>query len=126
MKDEDVRKTAQEINEMLQEDVLPELVPFKEKIAGCAAVLSDCIAKVREAGDPELQDFLARRLYDMTGEIVMSLLLMRDATVAPDMFLKSAKVYCQMACETVAGKSSYIMGFDKESLPAFRAVEEAE
>ena len=110
------------INEMLQEDVLPELVPFKEKIAGCAAVLSDCIAKVREAGDSELQDFLARRLYDMTGEIVMSLLLMR--AVAPDMFLKSAKVYCQMACETVAGKSSYILNFDKESLPAFRAVEE--
>ncbi|MBQ6283474.1 MAG: acyl-CoA dehydrogenase family protein, partial [Bacteroidales bacterium] len=114
------------INDMLAEDVLPELVPLKNKIAGCAQILSECVAKVREAGDAELQDFLARRLYDMTGEIVMSLLLLRDATVAPDMFLKSAKVYCQMACETVAGKSSYIMGFDKESLPAFRAVEETE
>ena len=114
------------INEMLGEEVLPELLPLKEKIAGCAGILSECITKVREAGDSEMQDFLARRLYDMTGEIVMSLLLMRDATVAPDMFLKSAKVFAAMACETVAGKSSYIMGFDKESLPAFRAVEEAE
>ena len=114
------------INEMLGEEVLPELLPLKEKIAGCAGILSECITKVREAGDSEMQDFLARRLYDMTGEIVMSLLLMRDATVAPDMFLKSAKVYAAMACETVAGKSSYILNFDKESLPAFRAVEEAE
>ncbi len=114
------------INEMLGEEVLPELLPLKEKIAGCVGILSECITKVREAGDSEMQDFLARRLYDMTGEIVMSLLLMRDATVAPDMFLKSAKVFAAMACETVAGKSSYIMGFDKESLPAFRAVEETE
>ncbi|MBR1927983.1 MAG: hypothetical protein IJ840_09610, partial [Bacteroidales bacterium] len=112
------------INEMLGEEVLPELVPLKEKIAGCAGILSECIAKVREAGDNEVQDFLARRLYDMTGEIVMSLLLMRDATVAPDMFLKSAKVYAAMAQETVAGKSAYILGFDKESLPAFRVVGE--
>ena len=112
------------INEMLGEEVLPELAPLKEKIAGCAGVLSECINKVREAGDAELQDFLARRLYDMTGEIVMSLLLMRDATIAPDLFLKSAKVFTAMACETVAGKSSYILNFDRESLPAFRAVEE--
>ena len=54
----------------------------------------------------------------------MSLLLMRDASVAPCLFLKSATVYCQMSCETVAGKSFYILNFDKESLPAFRVVEE--
>ncbi len=112
------------MDEMLQEEVFPELEPCKAKVAGMVKTLSECVNKVREAGDSELQDFLARRLYDMTGEIVMSLLLLRDATIAPDMFLKSAKVYCRMASETVAGKSSYIMGFDTESLPAFRAVEE--
>ena len=112
------------MNEMLQEDVLPELEPLKARVAKLVEIFSECVAKVREAGDSELQDFLARRLYDMTGEIVMSLLLLRDATVAPDMFLKSAKVYCQMACETVAGKSSYILDFDRESLPAFRVAED--
>ena len=112
------------MNEMLQENVLPELEPLKARVAKLVGIFSECVAKVREAGDSELQDFLARRLYDMTGEIVMSLLLLRDATAAPEMFLKSAKVYCQMACETVAGKSSYIMGFDRESLPAFRVTED--
>ncbi|MBR5396759.1 MAG: acyl-CoA dehydrogenase family protein [Bacteroidales bacterium] len=112
------------MNEMLQENVLPELEPLKARVAKLVGIFSECVAKVREAGDSELQDFLARRLYDMTGEIVMSLLLLRDATAAPEMFLKSAKVYCQMACETVAGKSSYILDFDRDSLPAFRVAED--
>ena len=112
------------MNEMLQENVLPELEPLKARVAELVGIFSECVAKVREAGDSELQDFLARRLYDMTGEIVMSLLLLRDATAAPEMFLKSAKVYCQMACETVAGKSSYILDFDRDSLPAFRVAED--
>ena len=112
------------MNEMLQENVLPELEPLKARVAKLVGIFSECVAKVREAGDSELQDFLARRLYDMTGEIVMSLLLLRDATAAPEMFLKSAKVYCQMACETVAGKSSYILDFERESLPAFRVAED--
>lgn len=112
------------MNEMLQENVLPELEPLKARVAKLVGIFSECVAKVREAGDSELQDFLARRLYDMTGEIVMSLLLLRDATAAPEVFLKSAKVYCQMACETVAGKSSYILDFDRESLPAFRVAED--
>ncbi len=112
------------MNEMLQENVLPELEPLKARVAKLVGIFSECVTKVREAGDSELQDFLARRLYDMTGEIVMSLLLLRDATAAPEMFLKSAKVYCQMACETVAGKSSYILDFDRESLPAFRVAED--
>ena len=112
------------MNEMLQVEVLPELEPLKAKVAGLVGTFSECVNKVRETGDAELQDFLARRLYDMTGEIMMTLLLMRDATLAPDMFLKSAKVFGAMACETVAGKGSYIMDFNKEDLPAFRAVEE--
>ena len=112
------------MEEMLKNEVLPELEPLKGRIAAAVGTLAGCIAKVREAGDAEFQDFLARRLYDMTGVIVMSLLLMRDATLAHDMFLKSAKVYGAMALETVAGASSYIDNFSKDDLPAFRAVEE--
>jgi hypothetical protein len=112
------------INDMLAEDVLPELVPLKNKIAGCAQILSECVAKVREAGDAELQDFLARRLYDMTGEIIMSLLLLHDASLAPDLFAGSARVYARMAEENVIGKAAYIANFSVEDLPDFRAVKE--
>ncbi|MBQ5985124.1 MAG: acyl-CoA dehydrogenase family protein [Bacteroidales bacterium] len=112
------------MREMLEEPVLGELEPLKERVASMVDTYEKSVAAVKEAGDQEVQDFLARRLYDMTGEIMMSLLILADATAAPDLFLRSAKVYVRMAEETVAGKSAYIFSFDKEELPSFRAVEE--
>ena len=112
------------MREMLEEPVLGELEPLKERVAAMVDTYEKSVAAVKEAGDQEVQDFLARRLYDMTGEIMMSLLILVDATAAPDLFLRSAKVYVRMAEETVAGKSAYIFSFDKEELPSFRAVEE--
>ncbi len=111
------------MREMLEEAVLPELEPLKARVAAMVDTYEKCVAAVKEAGDQEVQDFLARRLYDMTGEIMMSLLIMADATVAPELFLRSAKVYVRMAEETVAGKSAYIFAFNKEELSSFRAVE---
>ena len=112
------------MREMLEEPVLGELEPLKERVASMIDTYEKSVAAVKEAGDQEVQDFLARRLYDMTGEIMMSLLILADATAAPDLFLRSAKVYVRMAEETVAGKSAYIFSFDKEELPSFRAVKE--
>ncbi len=111
------------MREMLEEAVLQELEPLKARVSAMVDTYEKCVAAVKEAGDQEVQDFLARRLYDMTGEIMMSLLIMADATVAPELFLRSAKVYVRMAEETVAGKSAYIFAFNKEELPSFRAVE---
>ena len=53
----------------------------------------------------------------------MALLLQRDATLAPELFAKSARVMTQMAEETVNGKSAYIRAFKASDLAAFRAVE---
>ena len=41
---------------------------------------------VKESGSQEVNDLLARRLYDMTAEIIMSLLILDDATRAPELF----------------------------------------
>ena len=48
----------------------------------------------------------------------------RDASLAPDLFADSARVYVRMAEENVIGKSAYIENFSVEDLPAFRAVKE--
>ena len=69
-------------------------------------------------------DFLARRLYDMTCELVMSLLIIRDAAKAPELFLKSANVYVRMAEENVLGKAAYIKNFCVDDLENFKAEEE--
>ena len=107
--------------DLLSADVPADLQPMKDRIADLVQRYAACVAHVRAAADQEMQDFLARRLYDMTGEIIMSLLLLEDAAQAPDLFRASAEVYLPMAAETVAGKSAYILSFSKEQLPAFQA-----
>jgi len=111
------------IRELLQEPVAPALEPVRARIAELTDVYEQAIEKVKSFENQEVLDFLARRLYDMTGELVMSLLLLRDATAAPELFEKSARVYARMAEENVLGKSAYIQAFDPADLPAFRAVE---
>ena len=59
----------------------------------------------------------------MTAELVMSLLILRDATKAPELFEKSANVYVRMAEEDVIGKSAYIRMFKVEDLENFHAAE---
>ncbi len=59
----------------------------------------------------------------MTAELVMSLLIIRDASKAPGLFAKSANVYVRMTEEDVLGKSAYIKAFQVEDLANFRAVE---
>ncbi len=68
-------------------------------------------------------DFLARRLYDMTCELVMSLLIIGDASRAPELFQKSANVYVRMTEEDVLGKAAYIKNFTADDLDSFKAAE---
>ncbi len=111
------------IREMLEAPVSPELEALKARVAKMADIYEECVNYVKDAGNQELQDFLARRLYDMTGEIVMSLLLLADATKSPELFGKSANVFVRMAEENVAGKSAYVKSFVADELASFRAVE---
>ena len=53
----------------------------------------------------------------------MSLLIIRDAAKAPELFEKSANVYVRMAEEDILGKSAYIKAFQVEDLDNFRAAE---
>jgi hypothetical protein len=78
---------------------------------------------VKALENQDAQDFLARRLYDMTAELVMSILILRDATKAPELFEKSANVYVRMATEDIAGKAAYIDMFKAEDLENFKAAE---
>ena len=109
------------IKEMLENEVSDELKPLKERVAKLVELYEAAINKVKEANDQAVHDFLARRLYNMTGDIVMSLLILDDATKAPEMFQKSANVYVRMAEEEVLGHSAYIQNFKAEDLESFKA-----
>ena len=109
------------IKEMLESEVSDDLKALKERVAKLVDLYEAAINKVKEANDQAVHDFLARRLYNMTGDIVMSLLILDDATKAPELFAKSANVYVRMAEEEVLGHSSYIQNFKAEDLESFKA-----
>ena len=109
------------IKEMLESEASDDLKALKERVAKLVELYEAAINKVKEANDQAVHDFLARRLYNMTGDIVMSLLILDDATKAPEMFAKSANVYVRMAEEEVLGHSAYIQNFKAEDLESFKA-----
>lgn len=109
------------IKEMLESEVSDDLKALKARVAKLADLYEAAINKVKEANDQAVHDFLARRLYNMTGDIVMSLLILDDATKSPELFVKSANVYVRMAEEEVLGHSAYIQNFTPESLDNFKA-----
>ena len=109
------------IKEMLESEVSDDLKALKARVAKLADLYEAAINKVKEANDQAVHDFLARRLYNMTGDIVMSLLILDDATKSPELFAKSANVYVRMAEEEVLGHSAYIQNFQAENLESFKA-----
>ena len=109
------------IKEMLEKEVAPEFQTLKERVAKMVEKYEDAINYVKAAGNNDLHDFLARRLYEMTAEIIMSLLILDDATRAPELFAKSANVYVRYAEGTVAGHYAYIKEFKAEDLADFLA-----
>ena len=109
------------IKEMLEKEVAPEFQALKDRVAKMVEKYEDAINYVKAAGNNDLHDFLARRLYEMTAEIIMSLLILDDATRAPELFAKSANVYVRYAEGTVAGHYAYIKEFKAEDLADFLA-----
>ena len=111
----------QVIKDMMQSEVSEEMKPLKARIAPLVDLYEKAVTYVKEQQSEAVHDFLARRLYDMTTEIIMSLLIMDDATRAPELFSKSANVYVRMTEEDVCAKAYYVMHFTEADLASFRA-----
>lgn len=113
------------IKDMAAAEVSEALQPLKARVEKLITVYEAALNRVKDLNNQDAHDFLARRLYDMTCEIVMSLLILDDATRAPELFTKSANVYVRMTEEDVLGKAAYIQNFQVEDLASFRAAEES-
>jgi alkylation response protein AidB-like acyl-CoA dehydrogenase len=96
---------------------------LKARVEKLIPVYEDALNYAKSLDSQDAFDFLARRLYDMTAELVMSLLIIRDAAKCPELFAKSANVYVRMTEEEVCGKSAYIKNFTAEDLENFKAAE---
>lgn len=109
------------MKEMLGEEYSEDLMPLKERVIRMINLYQECLDKVKEDESQEEHDFLGRRLYDMTADIIASLLILQDATRAPELFDKSARVFVRYAEEDAFGHATYIKHFSPEDLDDFRA-----
>jgi alkylation response protein AidB-like acyl-CoA dehydrogenase len=109
------------MREMLQNEVADDLKPLQKRVADMVDAYAEAVDYVKAADNQELHDFLARRLYDMTADIMEALLILDDATRAPELFAKSANVFVRLAEEEVKGHCDYVKSFKAEDLDSFRA-----
>ena len=107
------------MKEMLTEEVSEAVKPLRDRIAKCVDLYAEAVEKVKADANQAEHDFLGRRLYNMTGDIVLSLLVLRDVTKAPEEFEKSANVFVRMAEEECIGSHAYIMNFSADDLKNF-------
>ena len=109
------------MREMLSEEVADGFKPLKARVAAMVDQYEAGVAAVKAHESQDVQDFLYRRLYDMNGVILMSLLLLADASRSEELFGKSANIYVRMAESEVAGHMAYIREFKAEDLEWFKA-----
>ena len=98
-----------------------ELQPLKDRVAELVTRYENALENAKAFGQETL-DFVARHLYEMTGDIMMSLLILRDASVAPELFAKSAHVYVRLAEADVARHQAFMATVKEEDLENYRAV----
>ena len=109
------------IKEMLEGEVSDEMKPLKDRVAALVPQYEEVLGEIKAENNQEKTDFVARRLYEMTADIIMSLLIIDDATRAPELFTKSAQVYVRHAEAECCGHYHFIKIFKAEDLESYRA-----
>ena len=103
---------AQEIKESLQ--------PLRNVLIDLTAKYEAAVATVLEVKDPAYTDFMARRMVEMAGNIIMAYLLILDAN-RNESFTKSAEVYNKLAQTEVNKHADFIANFTPSQLEAYKA-----
>ena len=100
-------------------EVKAELQPLKEKLQAMTVKYKAAVESVTSVNNQEYTDFMARRLVEMAGNIVMGYLLLLDAQ-RNDSFERTAGVYNKMADAEVAKHADFIAGFKPEQLSLYK------
>ncbi|MDE7407530.1 MAG: acyl-CoA dehydrogenase family protein, partial [Muribaculaceae bacterium] len=108
------------INSYDEVEVAPELQPLKENLRAMTAKYEAAVATVCAVKDQAYNDFMARRMVEMAGNIVMGYLLLLDANRNAS-FTKSATVYNKLAAAEVARHSEFIAAFKPEEVELYKA-----
>ncbi len=110
--------------------VSDELVAQKQILEGLVGQYKAAVAKVHETNDTAYTDFMARRLVEMAGNIVMGYLLVTDASrnaasednevaAAAAELTRSAKVYVNLARAEVARNAEFVANVQPADMAAY-------
>ena len=97
----------------------PELAPLKSILETLTDTYVKAVDAVAAVNDTTYTDFMARRMVEMAGNIVMGYLLLQDANT-DDSFTKSATVYIKMAQAEVSKHAEFIHSFNPEQLACYK------
>ena len=94
------------------------LAPLADILANLTERYTAAVAKVTEANNQAYLDFMARRLVEMAGDIIMAYLLLQSAKVN-ESFVATATVYTKLAQAEVARHTDFIDNFAIDQLAAY-------
>ena len=100
-------------------EILPELEPLRDRLKAMREKYAAAVEHVLATKDNELLDFLARRLVEMAGNIIMGHLLLLDTTHKKK-FAASARTYINMGEAEVEKHASFIGNFTADMLADYR------
>ena len=102
--------------------VSDELKAQKAVVDGLVAKYEEAVKAVHETNDPAYTDFMARHLVEMAGDLVMSYLLITDASrYESESLTRSAKVYVNLAAADVAKHTTFIATVKPADMPLYNA-----
>ena len=108
------------INSYDSQETPEALMPLKENLRAMTAKYENAVATVGAVKDQAYNDFMARRLVEMAGNIVMGYLLLLDAT-RNEAFVRSASVYNKLAQSEVARHAEFIAAFTPDQIELYKA-----
>ncbi len=108
------------LRELEQQEVSPEMQELQERARKMADSFEAAVERVKAAGVQEYQDICARHLVEMAADTLMLHLLTYNATQAPELFGKSARVYARYAAAEVEKHAAFVNELSPEDLDSYR------
>jgi alkylation response protein AidB-like acyl-CoA dehydrogenase len=109
------------IKEYDAQHIKPEFTSFRKRLQIMTNLFANAVTRVNETKNQEYLDFQSRRLVEMGGHIIMSYLLLIDASRdTEDQFRRSAEVYLNFAEVEVRRHAAFIKTFDVEHVDVYK------
>lgn len=102
------------------QEIAENLVPIRETLKEMTAKYEAAVATVLEAKDQQFTDFMARRMVEMAGDIIMGYLLLLDANRNAE-FTKSTEVYVKLGEAEVTKHADFIANFKPAEVEVYKA-----